>query len=148
MRANAPSLALALLTLLTLSACDKPDVGSRCVLAWNANWEQDGTPPPPTPATAEGDYFELGNLGCDDLVCIVSQADAGSKFGSCSGDACGYCSKPCVSDRDCYSGKTGLKCQQVVLDPVFIAELDQRDPATLQRYLGEIRTSSYCVVPR
>jgi len=137
MRAHAPLL-LALLTLLTASACDKPDVGQRCVLAWS----QSGPIPPPTPATAQGDYFETGNLGCDDLVCIVSPAPAGSKYGTCAGDACGYCSKPCVSDRDCYTSSTGLKCQQLILDPTFLSTLDE---ITKQRYLGE---TNYCVVPR
>lgn len=128
-----------------MSACQRPDVGARCNLAWNANWQTDGTPPPPTPSTAQGDYFESGNIGCDDLTCIVSPAAPGTKYGSCSGDACGYCSKPCVSNADCYSSSTGLVCDQIVLDPAFLATLDE---TTKQRYLGEIRFSSYCVVPR
>lgn len=148
MRAHAPSLALALFTLLAASACDKPDVGARCVLGWNPNWQTDGTPPPPTPSTAQGDYFQTGNIGCDDLVCIVSPAEPNATYGTCAGTACGYCSKPCVSDKECYSGKTGLKCQQVILDPSFIALLQQQDPLTLQRYLGDINVSSYCVIPR
>lgn len=147
MRAHAHIAALALVSLLALPACDKPDVGARCVMSWNPNWETDGTPPPPTPSTAQGDYFEAGNLACDDLICIVSPADEG-KYSSCSGEACGYCSKPCVSNRDCYSGSTGLVCDQVILDPVFIAHLEQTDPLTAQRYLGDIRFTSYCVVPR
>ena len=138
---RAPSLAIALLTLLTASACDKPDVGQRCVLTWN----REGPVPAPTPATAQGDYFETGNTQCDDLVCIVSPAQPGNAYYSCSGDACGYCSKPCVSDRDCYSGSTGLKCQQLILDPTFLATLDE---LTKQRYLGETQNINYCVVPR
>ncbi len=140
MRAHAPCLALALI-LLTASACDKPDVGQRCVLTWN----RDGPVPAPTPATAQGDYFETGNAQCDDLVCIVSPASPGTKYYDCSGSACGYCSKPCVSDRDCYSGSTGLKCQQLILDPTFLATLDE---LTRQRYLGETQNINYCVVPR
>lgn len=145
MRASASLTVLALSTLLALPACDKPDVGSRCQLAWNANWKQDGTPPPPTPTTAQGDYFESGNTDCDDLICILSPAKPEAKYGKCSGEACGYCSKPCVSNRDCYSGDTGLVCDQVVLDPTFIATLDAQ---TAERYLGEIRTSNYCVAPQ
>src|SRR5512138_3204661 len=140
MRAHVPFTALALLTVLALPGCDKPDVGARCQLSWNA----DGTPPPPTPLTVDGDFFETGNLACDDLVCIVSPAPASSRYGSCSGTACGYCSKPCVSDRDCFSGDTGLRCEQVILDPAFIAALDE---ATRQRYLNQITFSNYCVVP-
>jgi hypothetical protein len=145
MRVPASSLALALGALVVLSACSKPDVGGRCVLAWNQNWQTDGTPPPPTPATAQGDYFESGNLSCDDLICIVSPAPASSQYGSCAGAACGYCSKPCVADRDCFSSQTGLVCDQVILDPVFLSTLDE---LTKQRYLGDIRFNSYCVVPR
>lgn len=145
MRAPSPRLLLALLPALALCACDKPDVGSRCVLSWNPNWQQDGTAPPPTPQTAQGDYFESGNLSCDDLICIVSPAAISSPYGSCAGDACGYCSKPCVSNRDCYQSSTGLVCDQVILDPVFIASLDE---LTKERYLGDIRYTDYCVVPR
>jgi hypothetical protein len=141
MRANTPKLLLALLPALVLLGCQKPDVGARCVLAWNT----EGTEPAPTPQTAAGDYFESGNIGCDDLVCIVSPAPAGSRYGGCSGDACGYCSKPCVSDNDCFKSDTGLVCDTVVLDPAFLAALDEETKA---RYLGEIRFSSYCVVPR
>jgi hypothetical protein len=130
---------------LAVAACQRPDVGSRCTLAWNPSWQSDNTPPPPTPASAQGDYFESGNIGCDDLTCIVSPAPSDSKYGSCSGPACGYCSKPCVSNADCYSSDTGLVCNQIVLDPAFIATLDQ---PTKDRYLGQIRFSSYCVVPR
>lgn len=144
MRAFASLTVLALLTLSALSGCDKPDVGARCELWWNPNWEQDGTPPPPTPLTTKGDMVETGNLACDNLLCIVSPADASSRYGSCSGSACGYCSKPCVSDRDCYTDETGLRCEQVVLDPAFIALLDE---STRRRYLNDITFSNYCVVP-
>jgi hypothetical protein len=136
---------LAIAPLLALAACQKPDVGARCALGWNPNWQQDGTSPPPTPQTASGDFFESGNIGCDDLVCLVSPAPDGSRYAGCSGDACGYCSKPCVSDQDCYKSDTGLVCAQIVLDPAFLATLDE---TTKERYLGEIRFSSYCVVPR
>ncbi len=145
MRPNVPKLAFVLAPVLALLACQKPDVGSRCVLSWNQNWQQDGTQPPPTPDTAQGDYFETGNVACDNLVCIVSPAPASSKYGSCANGACGYCSKPCVSNQDCSSSETGLVCDQLVLDPVFLASLD---PTTRARYLGEIQFSSYCVVPR
>jgi hypothetical protein len=145
MRLILPKLALAMVPLLALGACQKPDVGARCTLAWNPNWQQDGTPPPPTPQSVTADYFETGNIGCDDLVCIVSPAGASSRYGACSGDACGYCSKPCVSDADCYRSETGLICDQVVLDSQFLNSLD---PATRARYLGDAHFSSYCVVPR
>jgi hypothetical protein len=134
-----PFLALTLLTG-TLTACQQPDVGSRCVMSWG-----DGTSSPaPTPDSVQGDYFESGNTACDDLVCIVSPVTSG-KYASCSGNACGYCSKPCVSDQDCYKSQTGLVCRQMVLDPIFLASLDQ---ATKDQYLAGIQFSSYCAVPR
>ncbi len=144
MRAPAYLAAFALITLVALPACDKPDVGARCKLGWNPNADV----PPPTPATALGDYFESGNPDCDDLICILSPAKTGSKYNSCSGDSCGYCSKPCVSNKDCYSGSTGLVCDAVVLDPTFISTLEENDPELLNTYLGETRFSNYCVVPR
>jgi hypothetical protein len=148
MRADTPKLAFALLPLIALLGCQKPDVGARCQLAWAQNWELEGQEPPPTPQTATTDYFESGNLRCDDLVCIVSPAEAGSKYGDCEGDdgdACGYCSKPCVSDRDCYKDETGLECEELLPDPKLIADLDEE---TRVRFLGEIQISKYCVVPR
>jgi hypothetical protein len=137
-----PSLrVLAILAAAPLAlACQKPDVGARCTLTWN----QSGNPPPPTPATAQGDYFDSGNIGCDDLVCIVSPAEEG-EYASCEGTACGYCSKPCVSDQDCYRSETGLVCRQIVLDPAFIEALP---PEVRERYLGDVRFSSYCAVPQ
>lgn len=139
---------LALAPFLALLACQSPDVGNPCTLAWNPTWEADGTPPPPDPvslaASGGSDYFEAGNLACDDLVCIVSPAAAGTRYGSTTPGS-GYCSKPCVSDRDCFHSDTGLVCRQMVLDPVF---LEQLDPVTRDRYLSEVQFSSYCAVPR
>jgi hypothetical protein len=139
---------LAVAALLALAACQDPDVGRPCKLGWNETWEADGTQPPPTPQTAAGDYFETGNLGCDDLVCIVSPAAAGTDYGECSDAAnwvCGYCSKPCVSNRDCDTEETGLVCDLLLLDPEYLGTLD---PETRQRYLSDVVSSSYCVVPR
>ena len=142
------SLAAAVLALVATAGCQKPDVGGQCTLAWNPTWEQDGTARPPTASqlyTSNGsDYFESGNLACDGLVCIVSPAPAGSEYGS-SVPGQGYCSKPCVSNADCYESETGLVCRQMVLDPVFLETLDA---ATRQRYLADIQYSSYCAVPR
>lgn len=139
---------LAVAAGLALAACQGPDVGQPCKLAWSETWQIDGTPPPPTPETSAGDYFENGNLGCDDLVCIVSPAGSDQRYAHCADAAnyiCGYCSKPCVSNEDCYTRKTGLVCDLILLDPAFIASLD---PAVRERYLADVAFSSYCVVPR
>jgi len=148
MRRRAPKPLLALAPLLALVACQSADVGNPCTLAWNPTWEADGTPPPPNAVglydAGGSDYFEAGNLACDDLVCIVSPSPLGSRYGSIE-DGLGYCSKPCVSNQDCFQSDTGLVCRQMVLDPVF---LEQLDPITRDRYLSEVQFSSYCSVPR
>ena len=90
---------LAVAAGLALAACQGPDVGQPCKLAWSQTWQTDGTLPPPTPETSAGDYFENGNLGCNDLVCIVSPAGNDQRYAHCAdaaNDICGYCSKPCV----------------------------------------------------
>src|SRR5689334_20925710 len=104
MRALAVKPAVAMLALLAL-ACQKPDVGSACTLQWGT----EASTPPPTPTSAKADFFQTGNLACDDLVCIVSPAPAGSRWTTdCKPDTgtnCGYCSKPCVSNQDCYTSE-------------------------------------------
>jgi hypothetical protein len=142
MRRRAPKTLLALAPLLALVACQDPDVGSPCTLSWG----QDAATPPPSPVSLYpngADYFESGNLACEGLVCLVSPAEAGTRYG-CSEVGCGYCSKPCVSNDDCYEDDTGLVCRQMVLDPVFLEQLDE---ATRARYLADIQYSSYCAVP-
>jgi hypothetical protein len=144
MRALAVKPALAMLALLAL-ACQKPDVGAPCTLQWGA----DASIPTPIPQTSTADYFQTGNLACDDLVCIVSPAASDSRWAqSCdtaNGTNCGYCSKPCVSNQDCSTSDTGLVCDLILPDPSFVASLD---PAVRERYLADIAFSSYCVVPR
>ncbi len=138
----------ALAALALLAACQGPDVGQRCTFGGNnpvAGVE---------PATVSGDYLETGNVACDSFVCIVSpiqpgtaSPDISARYGSCASSGstlCGYCSKPCVSNQDCFQSKTGLECRQMVLDPQFLASLD---PATRAAYLADVSYSSYCAVP-
>jgi hypothetical protein len=146
-------MSLARATIATISlfaslalACQEPDVGARCRMTWGEG--EAG----PTPSTTDGDFLETGNVGCEDLVCIVSPATSG-EYASCAGadatsgdqGSCGYCSKPCVSDDDCYGSETGLECRQMVLDPQFIAALT---PEVRETYLADVSFSSYCGVPR
>lgn len=140
MRLAYSALALALASTL-LGGCQSADVGQRCELLWNT---ATGAPAAPTPATIASEYFENGNTGCDNLVCIVSPQDPGERYYECAGSQCGYCSKPCVSDKDCFMSETGLVCRQVVLDPAFIATLSAEVRST---YLADIQFSSYCAVP-
>jgi hypothetical protein len=146
MRFRSPLAALAI-AVVALAGCQSPDVGGDCTLTWNPTWEQDGTAPPPQGSqlyqSGGSDFFDSGNLACDGLVCIVSPAAPGSKYDRAIG--VGYCSKPCVSNSDCFEKDTGLVCRQMVLDPVF---LDQLDPTTRSRYLADIQYSSYCAVSR
>ncbi len=144
MRLRVPKMVLVAATL-ALGACQEPDVGQPCSIKWGD--PDQGAPPPPDPVKlyedGGSDFFESGNVTCENLVCIVSPAPPGSRYSSS-----GYCSKPCVSNQDCYESKTGLVCRQMVLDPLFLAQLDQSDPALKQKYLGEVQFSSYCGVPR
>lgn len=142
MRRRLSRVVIAAVSSLALAACQDPDVGDPCTLSWSPTWEQDGTPPPPRPSEVGSDYFESGNLACEGLVCIVSPAEANTTYGEYES---GYCSKPCVSNADCFESDTGLVCRQMVLDPVF---LEQLDAATRARYLSEIQFSSYCAIPR
>jgi len=144
MRFGTSALALILASSL-LAGCQSPDVGQRCQLLWNTAVS---APPAPTPATIASEYFETGNTACDNLVCIVSPQAPGDRYHDCAGTQCGYCSKPCVSDKDCFQSETGLVCRQVVLDPAFIQELRRTDPALADQYLSDIQFSSYCAVPR
>jgi len=138
--------ALLVVAALAASGCQSPDVGSRCDIAWGL-----ANVPAPEPGNVLGDYLETGNTTCDSLVCIVSPIASG-EYASCTADGmCGYCSKPCVSDADCYKSETGLVCRQMVLDPEFIALLEAQDEANgthyADAYLGDARYSSYCAVP-
>jgi len=138
---------LAVTACAALSAgCQPPDVGARCEIQWNRS----GPVPAPEPSTIPGDFLETGNLACDSLVCIVSPATSG-KYSSCAGTQCGYCSKPCVSDAECFKSETGLVCRQMVLDPEFIRQLEEQDAANgthlADQYLGDARYSRYCAVP-
>lgn len=142
MRAPVPKMVLLASALVALGACSKPDVGQPCTIAWGTS-----EIPAPTPPTllAEGgsDYFESGNLSCENLVCILSPAPAGSRYGGG-----GYCSKPCVSDQDCFTSDTGLVCRQMILDSNFLTQLGNTDPALKERYLGDVQFSNYCAVPK
>jgi hypothetical protein len=133
-----------LLAAIALAACQGPDVGQSCTLTWGT----DSATLAPTPvdlfSSGGGDFFESGNAGCEGLVCIVSPVAPGARY-ACDTPGCGYCSKACISDDDCYQSKTGLVCRQMVLDKVFI---DQLDPVTRERYLNKIQFSSYCATPR
>jgi hypothetical protein len=141
MRLASSALALAIASSL-LAGCQSADVGQRCELLWNTT---PGGPAAPTPASIASEYFENGNTGCDNLVCIVSPQQPGERYADCAGSQCGYCSKPCVSDKDCFKSETGLVCRQVVLDPAFIASLTPEQRTT---YLADVQFSSYCAVPR
>jgi hypothetical protein len=150
MRAVIPRPALALAAAAALAACQPPDVGQRCALE---TWQNQDTRPVPT--TISSDYLETGNVACDNLICIVSPVSSG-KYSDCPGTPdplkpqlgqCGYCSKPCVSNQDCYPSQTGLECRQMVLDPAFIQALRDADPALADKYLASVQFSSYCAVP-
>ena len=128
--------------VLALAACQGPDVGQSCTLR-----EEEVQRNP-----VAADVLEAGNAACDSLVCIKSPAQpAGSKLASNP-----YCSKPCVSNDDCYTGETGLVCRPVTLDPDYLATLPQATQDQYRQLLNcpagvDLRQcaqqSSYCAVP-
>jgi hypothetical protein len=115
--------------LVALAACQDPDVGQACTL----HVQGQGTGP------VAADWFETGNTSCVNLVCIQSPMPAGETKVKHNP----YCSKACVSNRDCYSSDTGLDCRAVVLDQEFLAALDAD---TRAKYLGDIQFSNYCAI--
>jgi hypothetical protein len=141
---------LAAALLMALVACQEADVGAACDITWGPAPKPDAFCPAEqqqdfTCFTVEADYFESGNVSCENLVCFLSPAAAGARYDR--GPGVGYCSKPCVSNDDCFEPDTGLVCRQMVLDAGFIEELGRTNPELLQRYLGEVQFSSYCAVP-
>ena len=142
------ALVLSWLAAVALAACKQdPDVGQPCGMTL---LDAGGTPID-VPAGQEGaycsavsgDYFRTGATECDNLVCLRSAT------GLCTADpqkvqVRRYCSKPCVSDDDCFKSQTGLVCRSMVLDAAFLASLP---PDVRDRYLGDVQSSNYCATP-
>ena len=123
---------------LALAACQEPDVGQRC------NMGEALDPAIYNPGDVTSEILLTFAPECDNLICILSPATSG-EYSTCAGGVnCGYCSKPCVSDQDCYESETGLVCRQMVLDEAFINSLD---PDVRDRYLAGVQFSSYCAIP-
>ncbi len=178
MRARtAHRLTLAALGWLALAACQQPDVGDPCALDV---YTEQGSPPvlasidhPVSDGVAgsadQADYFRSGANECDNLICIRS-----APGGSCADAAFAstyphairkYCSKPCVSDKDCFTSETGLVCRPIVLnsgylvylttcasdptriDPVYGACPPPQTVTDLLRLLGGVPSSNYCATP-
>ena len=126
------------LALAALAACQSPDVGQRCDIGLD--------PAVYNPIAIPSEIFQTFNPVCDNLVCLMSPLTAGERYADCAGGSlCGYCSKPCVSDQDCFKSETGLVCRQIVLDEAFIASLP---PDVQASYLAGVTFSSYCAVPQ
>lgn len=141
---NAAHGTLAALAVLALGACQEPDVGQPCQL----DIFQAGLPIDVEGAGGQvcsdvaADYFRSGAIECDNLICIRSATGACGDAAIAAANPLAirkFCSKACVSDRDCFSGETHLSCRQIVLDPVFIAGLP---PDVRQKYLGAIQSSN------
>ncbi len=127
----------ALAGLFFIACSQEPDVGQVCTIQWGA-----GTNNAPDACTSNGDFLETGAVGCDNLVCILTPTSSST----CSSRTA-VCSKPCVSDNDCFNSKTGLVCRSVVLDETYINLLRQTNPDLANTYLGDIQFSTYCAYP-
>jgi len=146
-RPKGAAIALSWLAAVALVSCKQdPDVGQPCLM----DVSDPAGNPIDVPAGQEGkfcsevaaDYFRTGATECDNLVCIRSVTGlcaTGPKY-----EVRRYCSKPCVSDDDCFRSRTGLVCRSVVLDAAFLASLP---PEVRQRYLGDVQSSNYCAPP-
>jgi hypothetical protein len=125
------------LALVALAACQSPDVGQRCDIGLDTATYN--------PTSIPSEIFQTFNPVCDNLVCLLSPLTAGERYADCPSGLCGYCSKPCVSDQDCFKSETGLICRQLVLDEEFINSLP---PDVRETYLAGVTFSSYCAVPQ
>ncbi|HEU4383796.1 MAG TPA: adventurous gliding motility lipoprotein CglC [Anaeromyxobacteraceae bacterium] len=176
MRARTASRAtLAALSALGLVACQEPDVGDPCTLDVQA-----GSPPalidvdlgPGVACTTDtyaADYFRSGALECDNLICLrTATGDACSNTGvgaTSPHDVRKYCSKACVSDKDCENDRIHLVCRPIVLDTGYLVYLTScaADPARIDptygpcpppatvtamlTLLGSVPSSNYCATP-
>ncbi len=139
--------ALAWLAAAATGCKQGADVGQPCTMSildasGNAVDVRSG-PPGQYCSEVTADYFRPFAVECDNLVCIRSAT------GLCASDprmvqVRHYCSKPCVSDDDCFRSQTGLVCRNIVLDAAFLASLT---PEERQRYLGDVQSSNYCATP-
>lgn len=169
----------AALSALALFACQQPDVGDPCTLDV---YTLQGSPPvlasidhdvsdgvACTTSAYAADFFRSGANECDNLICIRSATGA-----ACSDPPAAstwplavrkYCSKPCVSDKDCFTSETGLVCRPIVLNSTYLVYLQQcaadptridpvygacPPPATVTAMLallGGVPSSNYCATP-
>jgi hypothetical protein len=106
---------LALGALLS-AGCQSADVGQPCSLQATVPVSADGGVP--------ADFLESGNTTCDSLICIESPARPNRDNP--------YCSKPCVSNDDCFQSDTGLICRPVTVEFSFLEKLS---PAVQTQYL-------------
>jgi hypothetical protein len=132
-----------------LAGCQGPDVGQKCELQTGAGGVNLNV------VSVPADFFESGNLGCDNLVCIKSpDQPAGSRVTNNP-----YCSKACVSNSDCSQSETGLVCRPVTVDLNFINSLPRAQRDQYYQVLGcqiasdgtptqcPLQFQSYCAAP-
>jgi hypothetical protein len=130
---------VAALAVLAL-ACKNVDIGQQCnVLPASVTPAQDE-------CTVKGDLVSTQNYDCDTLFCIVTPKSK-STCDSTTKRVGGRCTKSCVSNDDCFPSDTGMECRRVVLDSDFINELEKTNPDLLAKYLGDLRTTSFCAEP-
>ncbi len=160
---------LAALAALALAACQEPDVGQPCDLdVANIDYPVAGKEGVACSADS-ADYFRSGASECDNLICIRSDTGAACSDSGApptfTHDIRKYCSKPCVSDKDCFTSKTGLVCRAIVLDSGYLTYLQQcaadptridpvygpcpppADLAAMLALLGSLPSSNYCATP-
>ena len=85
-----------------------------------------------------GHFVQTGSTACDNLVCILSR-DPDRRV---ENDP--YCSKPCVSDDECFPDETGLRCLRIAPDETLLGQLTEEQR---QQFVGGNASSFYCAIP-
>lgn len=134
--------ALAVIAVAVTPGCQSRDVGDPCQPVLSPTEPAACT----DPTTDTADFFESSATNnCENLICIHSAGEGCTE--SSPKTLLGLCSKPCVSDSDCFPDETHMVCRRVVLSEAFINWLRENNPAALERYLQDIQFSSYCALP-
>lgn len=100
-------------------------------------------------AGLQKDFVSFGSIECEDFVCT---RDPGFPRDGGTGNAHGYCSKPCATNDNCKTGddaldrdpKRRLVCRALLLDEATLGQICELNPADCQTYFGGTRSPYFC----
>ncbi len=147
---RAAATAALLVSLVSLAACDESsDLGQTCRMTIPAA-ERGGLAqelPAARVERAELDYVAFGTAECDNLVCLRTAGSPNPE--NENGGARGYCSAPCVSQRDCepnFRGEDGaLTCEELMPN---VEQLRRDDLESFEAVFGPGTSTRYCILRR